>query len=39
MKESFIEEQIIKILKEVDSEIPLVEVCRKYEVSTASYYQ
>ncbi len=37
MKESFIEKQIIKILKEVDSRILLVEVCRKYEVSTASY--
>ncbi|MBS4164716.1 hypothetical protein PRO82_002047 [Candidatus Protochlamydia amoebophila] len=38
MKGSFIEEQIIKILKEFDSRI-LLEVYCKYEVSTASYYQ
>ncbi len=39
MKKRFTEEQIIKILKEVGSGIPLAEVCRKHGVSTASYYQ
>ncbi|WP_042279651.1 transposase [Candidatus Protochlamydia sp. R18] len=39
MKKRFTEEQIIKILKEVDSGIPLAEVCRKHGVSTASYYK
>ncbi|MBS4164197.1 Insertion element IS407 uncharacterized 10.0 kDa protein [Candidatus Protochlamydia amoebophila] len=39
MKERFTKEHIIKILKEVDSGIPLTEVCRKHGVSTASYYQ
>lgn len=38
MKKRFTEEQIITILKEVDAEIPLKEVCRKYGISTASYY-
>jgi putative transposase len=38
MKKRFTEEQIINILKEVDTGIPLKEVCRKYGVSTASYY-
>ncbi len=38
MKKRFTEEQIINILKEVDSGIPLKEVCRKHGVSTASYY-
>lgn len=39
MKKRFTEEQIINILKEVDSGIPLAEVCRKYGMSTASYYK
>lgn len=39
MKKRFTEEQIIIILKEVDSGIPLKEVCRKHGVSTASYYK
>jgi putative transposase len=39
MKKRFTEEQIITILKEVDSGITLKEVCRKYGVSTASYYK
>lgn len=39
MKKRFTEEQIILILKEVDSGIPLKEVCRKFGVSTASYYK
>lgn len=39
MKKRFTEEQIIMILKEVDAGIPLKEVCRKYGVSTGSYYK
>lgn len=39
MKKRFTEEQIITILKEVDSGFSLKEVCRKYGVSTASYYK
>ena len=39
MKKRFTEEQIIKILREVDSGISLAEVCRKHGVSTASYYK
>ena len=39
MKKRFTEEQIIIILKEVDSGISLKEVCRKYGISTASYYK
>lgn len=39
MKRRFTEEQIITILKEVDSGVPLKEVCRKNSVSTASYYK
>lgn len=39
MKKRFTEEQIIIIIKEVDSGIPLKEVCRKYGVSSASYYK
>jgi putative transposase len=38
MKKRFTEEQIITILKEVDAGMPLKEVCRKYGISTASYY-
>ncbi|WP_075882909.1 transposase [Candidatus Protochlamydia sp. W-9] len=38
MKKKF-KEQIIKILKEVDSETSLTEVYCKHEVSIASYYQ
>lgn len=39
MKKRFTEEQIIIILKEVDAGAPLTETCRKYGVSTASYYK
>lgn len=39
MKKRFTAEQIILILKEVDSGIPLKEVCGKFGVSTASYYK
>lgn len=38
MKKRFTEEQIITILKEVDTGNPLKEVCRKYGISTGSYY-
>lgn len=38
MNKRFTEEQIINILKEVDSGIPLKEVCRKHNISTGSYY-
>jgi putative transposase len=39
MKKRFTEEQIISILKEGDSGIPLKEICRKHGVCTASYYK
>jgi putative transposase len=39
MKKRYTEEQIIKILAEVESGIPLAEVARKYGISTASYYK
>lgn len=39
MKKRFTEEQIINILREVDAGTPLADVCRKYGVSTASYYK
>lgn len=39
MKKRYTEEQIINILKEVDAGEALAEVCRKYGVSTASYYK
>jgi putative transposase len=39
MKKRFTEEQIITILKEVDAGMPLSETCRKYGISTASYYK
>lgn len=39
MKKRFTEEQIITILKEVDSGVMLKEVCRKHGISSASYYK
>jgi putative transposase len=39
MKKRFTEEQIINILKEVDSGLAVKEACRKYGVSPASYYK
>jgi len=39
MKKRFTEEQIITILKEVDSGITLKEVCRKHGISSGSYYK
>jgi len=39
MKSSrFTETQIIGILKEVDSGIPVKEICRKHGISDATYY-
>jgi putative transposase len=34
----FTEMQIVAILKEVDSGIPVKVICRKYEISDATYY-
>ena len=34
----FTETQIVAILKEADSGIPVKDVCRKYEISDATYY-
>lgn len=38
MKKRFTEERIITLLKEVDAGLPLKEACRKYGISTATYY-
>lgn len=39
MKRSrFTETQIVAILKEADSGVPVKDVCRKYEISDATYY-
>jgi len=34
----FTESQIVAILKEADSGVPVKEVCRKHEISDATYY-
>ena len=39
MKKRFTEEQIIGFLKEADSGLPVVELCRKHGFSDASYYK
>ena len=40
MKHSrFIEEQIIRILKEQEAGLPTAEVCRKHGISSASFYK
>ncbi len=39
MKKRYSEEQIIGFLKEADSGIPVVELCRKHGFSDASYYK
>lgn len=40
MKRSrFTEEQIIAILKEQETRVPVVDLCRKHGVSTASIYK
>ncbi len=38
-KARFTETQIVGILKEADSGIPVKDVCRKYEISDATYYK
>ena len=39
MKRSrFTETQIVAILKEADSGVPVKDICRKYEISDATYY-
>jgi putative transposase len=37
-KSRYSEEEIIRVLQEVESGRPVKEVCREYGVSTASYY-
>ena len=37
-KARFTETQIVAILKEADSGIPVKDLCRKYEISDATYY-
>ena len=39
MKKRFTEEQIIGFLKEADSVLPVVDLCRKHGFSDASYYK
>ena len=39
MKKRFTEEQIIGFLKEADSGLPVVDLCRKHGFSDASYYK
>jgi len=34
----FTETQIVAILKEADGGVPVKDVCRKYEISDATYY-
>ena len=38
MKKRFTEEQIIGVLKEVDAGAKVAELCRKYGISDATYY-
>jgi putative transposase len=38
MKNRFSEEQIIGVLKEVEVGMKVAEVCRKYGISEATYY-
>jgi putative transposase len=37
-KARFTETQIVTILKEADCGVPVKDVCRKYEISDATYY-
>jgi putative transposase len=37
-KTRYSEEQIVGVLKEADAGIPVVELCRKYGISDATYY-
>ena len=38
MKKRFTEEQIISVLKEADAGAKVVELCRKYGIGDATYY-
>lgn len=38
MKKRFSEEQIISILKEVDSGIKIADLCRKHNISVQTYF-
>jgi putative transposase len=38
MKKRFSEEQIINILKEADNGMKIAELCRKHNISVATYY-
>lgn len=38
-KSRFTENQIVKILQEGESGIPVLDICRKYEVSKNTYYK
>ena len=38
MKKRFTEEQIIGVLKEADAGAKVAELCRKYGISDATYY-
>lgn len=37
-KRRFNEEQIVRILKEAESGIPVVELCRKYSIADVTFY-
>lgn len=37
-KARFTESQIVSILKEADSGVPVKDICRKHEISDATYY-
>jgi putative transposase len=38
-KSRFTESQIVAVLKEGEASMPMAELCRKYGVSNATYYQ